>query len=69
MRFLTANTFYKFVNQFSFIGNKSHKESLTNEGFFQQIHKKTINYIKPGVNYPVRCQHHVKMHINLTIGY
>ncbi len=39
MRFLTANTFYKFVNQFSFIGNKSHKESLTNEGFLQQIHK------------------------------
>lgn len=34
MRFLTANTFYKFVNQFSFIGNKSHKESLANEGFF-----------------------------------
>ncbi len=34
MRFLTANTFYKFVNQFSFIGNKSHKESLTNEGFY-----------------------------------
>ncbi|QBM23629.1 hypothetical protein E1B03_14780 [Citrobacter arsenatis] len=24
MRFLTANTFYKFVNQFSFIENKSH---------------------------------------------
>lgn len=31
MRFLTANTFYKFVNQFSFIGNKSHLKSLTNE--------------------------------------
>lgn len=39
MRFLTANTFYKFVNQFSFIGNKSHLKSLTNEDLFWKAHK------------------------------
>lgn len=39
MRFLTANTFYKFVNQFSFIGNKSHLKSLTNEGLLWKVHK------------------------------
>ncbi|TKU76021.1 hypothetical protein FDW92_09460 [Citrobacter sp. wls706] len=31
MRFFTANTFYKFVNQFSFIRNKCHWQRLTNE--------------------------------------
>lgn len=39
MRFLTANTFYKFVNQFSFIGNKSHLKSLTNEDLLWKVHK------------------------------
>ena len=39
MRFLTANTFYKFVNQFSFIGNKSHLKSLTNEDLLWKAHK------------------------------
>jgi len=58
MRFLTANTFYKFVNQFSFIGNKSMGNS-----------KKSIHYVDHGVIHPVRSQRHVKMHINLTIGY
>lgn len=69
MRFLTANTFYKFVNQFSFIGNKSHLKSLTNEDSLWEIQKKSIHYVDYGVNHPVRSQRHVKMHINLTIGY
>lgn len=69
MRFLTANTFYKFVNQFSFIGNKSHLKSITNEDLLWKIQKNTIHYVGHGVIHPVRSQRHVKMHINLTIGY
>ncbi len=28
MRFFTANTFYRFVNQFSFIEKKTHNKSI-----------------------------------------
>ncbi|WP_196209004.1 hypothetical protein [Citrobacter sp. Res13-Sevr-PEB04-36] len=33
MRFLTANTFYRFVKQFSFIEKKLHKNGYQNEIF------------------------------------
>lgn len=31
--------------------------------------QKSMHYVDHGVNHPVLSQRHVKMHINLTIGY
>jgi hypothetical protein len=60
MRFLSANTICKFVNQFSFIGNKSHKKVLRMKVFYKNMKNNKLH--QASVNYPVSCQHHVKMY-------
>lgn len=69
MRFFTANTFYRFVNQFSFIEKKTHNKSINTAIFLKIKSIYSMHYVSHPTHRPVRHRRDVKMHINLTIGY